>query len=138
MTRRRKAPLDEVSFQMTPMIDMTFLLLIFFMVTQRITEQELSVPVRLPVALSAASPGKTERDIINLDGEGLKSEVPGFSSAPDLSAGGSKDTDKKNSGICRDGDRGRRDRSHFRSVWRMKIEQGSVEDSTGSGRGKTG
>lgn len=55
---------------MTPMIDMTFLLLIFFMVTQRITEQELSVPVRLPVALSAASPGKTERDIINLDGEG--------------------------------------------------------------------
>ena len=70
MTRRRKAPLDEVSFQMTPMIDMTFLLLIFFMVTQRITEQELSVPVRLPVALSAASPGKTERDIINLDGEG--------------------------------------------------------------------
>lgn len=70
MTRRRKVPLDEVSFQMTPMIDMTFLLLIFFMVTQRITEQELSVPVRLPVALSAASPGKTERDIINLDGEG--------------------------------------------------------------------
>ena len=47
MTRRRKRPLYEVSFQMTPMIDMTFLLLIFFMVTQRITEQELSVPVKL-------------------------------------------------------------------------------------------
>ena len=70
MTRRRKRPLDDVSFQMTPMIDMTFLLLIFFMVTQRITEQELSVQVKLPVALTAAKPGKVERDVINLDGEG--------------------------------------------------------------------
>ena len=70
MVRRRKRPLDEVSFQITPMIDMTFLLLIFFMVTQKITEQELNVPVKLPVALSAAPPQKTERDIINIDGEG--------------------------------------------------------------------
>jgi len=70
MTRTRKRPLDEVSFQITPMIDMTFLLLIFFMVTQRITEQELSVPVELPVAVSAADPERTERDIINIDGEG--------------------------------------------------------------------
>ena len=70
MTRRRKRSLDEVSFQLTPMIDMTFLLLIFFMVTQKITEQELSVPVMLPVALTAASPERTERDVINLDGAG--------------------------------------------------------------------
>ena len=62
--------MDEVSFQITPMIDMTFLLLIFFMVTQKITEQQLNVPVQLPVALSAAPPEKTERDIINIDGEG--------------------------------------------------------------------
>lgn len=70
MTRRRKRSLDEVSFQLTPMIDMTFLLLIFFMVTQRITEQELSVPVRLPIAATAATPERIERDIINLDGGG--------------------------------------------------------------------
>lgn len=70
MIRRRKRSLDEVSFQLTPMIDMTFLLLIFFMVTQKITEQELSVPVSLPVAVTAATPERTERDIINLDGEG--------------------------------------------------------------------
>jgi len=70
MTRRRQRSQDEVSFQLTPMIDMTFLLLIFFMVTQKITEQELSVPVKLPVALSAVAAEKTERDIINLDGEG--------------------------------------------------------------------
>ena len=61
---------EEVGFQLAPMIDMTFLLLIFFMVTQKITEQELNVPVKLPVALSAAQPQKTERDIINIDSEG--------------------------------------------------------------------
>jgi biopolymer transport protein ExbD len=70
MIRRRKRSPDEVSFQLTPMIDMTFLLLIFFMVTQKITEQELSVPIRLPIAATAATPEKTERDVINIDGEG--------------------------------------------------------------------
>ncbi|MEM7602908.1 MAG: biopolymer transporter ExbD [Verrucomicrobiota bacterium] len=70
MTRRHKRPLDEVSFQITPMIDMTFLLLIFFMVTQKITEQQLNVPVKLPVAVSAVPPERTERDIINIDGAG--------------------------------------------------------------------
>lgn len=70
MTRRHKRPLDEVSFQITPMIDMTFLLLIFFMVTQKITEQQLNVPVKLPVAISAVAPERTEREIINIDGEG--------------------------------------------------------------------
>jgi len=70
MTRRRRGTQNEVSFQLTPMIDMTFLLLIFFMVTQRITEQELSVPIRLPVAATAAAPERIERDVINLDGEG--------------------------------------------------------------------
>jgi biopolymer transport protein ExbD len=70
MIRRRKRSPDEVSFQLTPMIDMTFLLLIFFMVTQKITEQEMSVPIRLPIAATAAAPEKTERDVINIDGEG--------------------------------------------------------------------
>ncbi|MEM6278459.1 MAG: biopolymer transporter ExbD [Verrucomicrobiota bacterium] len=59
-----------MSFQITPMIDLTFLLLIFFMVTQKITEQQLNVPVKLPVAVSAVPPERTERDIINIDGEG--------------------------------------------------------------------
>lgn len=70
MIRRRQRSSDEVSFQLTPMIDMTFLLLIFFMVTQKITEQELSVPIRLPIAATAASPEGTQRDVINIDGEG--------------------------------------------------------------------
>lgn len=70
MTRRRKADTGEVSFQITPMIDMTFLLLIFFMVTSKLTDQQMSVPIKLPVAISSVAPGKAERDIINLDGEG--------------------------------------------------------------------
>ncbi|MGB0153517.1 MAG: ExbD/TolR family protein [Verrucomicrobiales bacterium] len=70
MVRRRKRPLDEVSFQITPMIDMTFLLLIFFMVTQTITQQARNAPVKLPVAVSAVAPEPTERDVINIDGEG--------------------------------------------------------------------
>lgn len=70
MTRRRKADAGEVSFQITPMIDMTFLLLIFFMVTSKLTDQQINVPIELPVAISAVAPGKAERDIINLDGEG--------------------------------------------------------------------
>ena len=52
------------------MIDMTFLLLIFFMVTSKLTDQQINVPVDLPVAVSAVAPGKAERDIVNIDGEG--------------------------------------------------------------------
>ncbi|MEM7698866.1 MAG: biopolymer transporter ExbD [Verrucomicrobiota bacterium] len=70
MHRRRKKAVEEVSFQITSMIDLTFLLLIFFMVTQKITEQQLAVPIKLPVAISAVKPEQIERDIINIDGAG--------------------------------------------------------------------
>ncbi|MCB1065618.1 MAG: biopolymer transporter ExbD, partial [Verrucomicrobiae bacterium] len=66
MIRRRQASSGEVSFQITPMIDMTFLLLIFFMVTSKLTDQQINVPVDLPVAVSAVAPGKAERDIVNI------------------------------------------------------------------------
>jgi biopolymer transport protein ExbD len=69
MPRRRSSP-GEVSFQITPMIDMTFLLLIFFMVTSKLTDQQMSVPIDLPVAVSAVAPGKVERDIVNIDAAG--------------------------------------------------------------------
>lgn len=70
MTRRRKSSSSEVSFQITPMIDMTFLLLIFFMVTSKLTDQKFNVPIELPVAVSAVPPGKVERDVINIDAQG--------------------------------------------------------------------
>lgn len=71
MIRRRSASSGEVSFQITPMIDMTFLLLIFFMVTSQLTEQQINKQVELPVARSAIAPEDLiNRDIINIDGDG--------------------------------------------------------------------
>ncbi|MCF6314128.1 MAG: biopolymer transporter ExbD [Verrucomicrobiales bacterium] len=72
MIRREKRAFDgEVSFQMTPMIDMTFLLLIFFMVTTRMTEESRKREIRLPSAMSAVVPKDLKnRDTINIDGQG--------------------------------------------------------------------
>jgi biopolymer transport protein ExbD len=36
---------DEVGFQLAPMIDMTFLLLIFFMVTTKISKEQIKEEV---------------------------------------------------------------------------------------------
>ncbi len=62
---------EEVSFQLAPMIDMTFLLLVFFMVTTKISKEKTSVPIKLPVASNAAVPSDvSNRDIITLDDKG--------------------------------------------------------------------
>ncbi len=61
----------EGGFQITPMIDMTFLLLVFFMVTSKIANEEQNLQVELPVAGSAVVPDDlSRRDIIGIDGEG--------------------------------------------------------------------
>lgn len=53
------------------MIDMTFLLLIFFMVTQRMSKEQVNLQIRLPVASAAMTPEDVDnRDIINIDGQG--------------------------------------------------------------------
>jgi biopolymer transport protein ExbD len=71
MPRRRKVPHDEVGFNITPMIDMTFLLLIFFMVTTKITNEQVKKEIALPTALSAKqAEDLSNRDIINLDETG--------------------------------------------------------------------
>jgi len=62
---------DEVSFQLAPMIDMTFLLLIFFMVTTKITKEKKKLEINLPVATAAVTPEDLSgRDILNLDDKG--------------------------------------------------------------------
>ncbi len=67
---RRKS--DDVSFQLAPMIDMTFLLLIFFMVTTKITQEKKKLDINLPIASAAVSPDDLSgRDIINLDENGV-------------------------------------------------------------------
>lgn len=70
--RGNRASGGEVSFQMTPMIDMTFLLLIFFMVTTRLTDESRRREIRLPSAMSSVVPGNLkDRDTINIDDKGI-------------------------------------------------------------------
>ena len=69
--RRAKKKQDAVSFQITPMIDMTFLLLIFFMVTSKLSKEQIKIDIDLPIARSAITPDDlSNRDIINIDGKG--------------------------------------------------------------------
>jgi biopolymer transport protein ExbD len=70
MTIKKKAE-DEIGFQLAPMIDMTFLLLIFFMVTTKISKEQVKVDIKLPIASNAKIPNDlTNRDIISIDGKG--------------------------------------------------------------------
>lgn len=53
------------------MIDMTFLLLIFFMVTTKITNEQVKKDIALPTAISAKqAEDLSNRDVINLDDTG--------------------------------------------------------------------
>ncbi|MFY8215817.1 MAG: ExbD/TolR family protein [Chthoniobacterales bacterium] len=62
---------DEVGFQLAPMIDMTFLLLVFFMVTTKISKEQIKVDIKLPIASNGAVPSDlSNRDIISIDGTG--------------------------------------------------------------------
>jgi biopolymer transport protein ExbD len=62
---------DEIGFQLAPMIDMTFLLLIFFMVTTKISKEQVKVEIKLPKASNASIPNDlSNRDIISIDGDG--------------------------------------------------------------------
>lgn len=71
MQVKRKAD-DQPGFQLAPMIDMTFLLLIFFMVTTKITEEQKKLTIKLPIAMSAVQPDHYKgREIINIDDRGL-------------------------------------------------------------------
>ena len=62
---------DEIGFQLAPMIDMTFLLLIFFMVTTKISKEQTKVDINLPSASTAILPKElSNRDIISIDHTG--------------------------------------------------------------------
>lgn len=62
---------DEIGFQLAPMIDMTFLLLIFFMVTTKISKEQVNVEIKLPTAANASIPDDlSNRDIISIDKDG--------------------------------------------------------------------
>ena len=66
-----RRPDDEMGFQLAPMIDMTFLLLIFFMVTTKISKEQIKEEIKLPVASNAVIPKDvSNRDIISIDEQG--------------------------------------------------------------------
>ncbi|MEM1157797.1 MAG: biopolymer transporter ExbD [Verrucomicrobiota bacterium] len=69
--RKKRRSLEETGFQLAPMIDMTFLLLIFFMVTTKITKQKKNINIDLPIAATAIAPEDlSNREILNLDAKG--------------------------------------------------------------------
>jgi biopolymer transport protein ExbD len=58
----------SLGFNMTPMIDVVFLLIIFFLISSHLTRQEQQVKLTLPVARTAAHPTQMNnpRLIVNL------------------------------------------------------------------------
>ncbi len=69
--RLHKKQDDEVGFQLAPMIDMTFLLLVFFMVTTKISKEQVKMEIKLPLASNAVIPSNlADRDIISIDAQG--------------------------------------------------------------------
>ena len=50
MRRRRKRELTPPSIMLSPMIDMIFLLLVFFIVSTMYMSEVKTIPIRLPVA----------------------------------------------------------------------------------------
>lgn len=67
----RKRFTDDVGMQIAPMVDITWIMIIFFMVTNQIKENEYDVPINLPIASAANVPEDMEgRVIVNLDEAG--------------------------------------------------------------------
>ncbi len=61
----------EVGLQIAPMIDVTLLLLFFFMLSGKLTKSAKLMTVGVPVASAAQVPGNLgERDVINIDASG--------------------------------------------------------------------
>ncbi len=74
----------EVSFNMTPMIDVVFLLIIFFLVSSHLAKQEAQLELPLPVAKSGLEPTETNapRVTINILASG-EVRLAGRTVAPD-------------------------------------------------------
>jgi biopolymer transport protein ExbD len=57
--------------QIAPMVDITWIMIIFFMVTNEIAENEYDVPINLPIASAAVVPeDMSGRVIVNVDAGG--------------------------------------------------------------------
>lgn len=71
MLIRSKSPNASLAIEMTPMIDMVFLLLIFFLVATTFHQEEREMQIALPVAQAAGPISISLREIIvNVDRDG--------------------------------------------------------------------
>jgi len=63
---------QEVAFNMTPMIDIVFLLIIFFLVSSHLAKQESQLPLPLPTAVSGqeALDDTSPRVVVNVFADG--------------------------------------------------------------------
>jgi biopolymer transport protein ExbD len=69
--RRRSSRLPEEDFPMTPMIDMVFLLLVFFMTVSTLAQADQRVKLDLPESATGEVPDDlSNRGTISLDAEG--------------------------------------------------------------------
>ncbi|QDT36711.1 ExbD/TolR family protein [Stratiformator vulcanicus] len=80
----KTAGIEEPTLNLTPMIDIVFLLIIFFMVGSQFTDEERRVEIRLPstsetIALTALpdpiTVGISSSGSVSLDGEAIDSET---------------------------------------------------------------
>jgi len=66
-----RAASQGLGFNMTPMIDIVFLLIIFFLVSSHLARQEVQIPIDLPTAREGEKPDESDarRVVINVLGE---------------------------------------------------------------------
>jgi biopolymer transport protein ExbD len=73
MARRRirRVEHEEIGLQIAPMIDLTLLLLFFFMLAGKITKGEKLLDIKVPTAASGKVPtDEGDRDLVNIDDKG--------------------------------------------------------------------
>lgn len=73
MARRRirRVEHEEIGLQIAPMIDLTLLLLFFFMLAGKITKGEKLMDIKVPTASSGKVPVEEgDRDVVNIDDKG--------------------------------------------------------------------
>ena len=69
--RMRRVQHDEVGMQIAPMIDVTLLLLFFFMLSGKLTKDTKLLDISVPTAASGKIPEEMgDRDVINIDENG--------------------------------------------------------------------
>lgn len=69
--KRKKRELAEEDFQMAPMIDMVFLLLVFFMCVSTLAQAEKNVDLELPESEESDVPENlSDRGIVSVDASG--------------------------------------------------------------------